>query len=102
MSGQDSQICEICGKPCGYDDNKAYYDPGYICGVCKANLIKRFSAVFGLEGSSDEYGIQVKWREAIAILGKLKRDESMRISYFVTDKEMWEKTVERPISVLEA
>ena len=99
--GQDSQVCEICKTPCGYDDDKAYYDPGYICGRCKFNLIKRFSAVFGIEGSSDEYGISVRWREAVIILGKLKRDEAMRISYYVTDKEIWQRTTEVGTSVLE-
>lgn len=103
MGSQDSQVCEKCGKPCGYDDRKAYFDPGYLCRQCKRNLLKRFAAVFGLNGtSSDEWGTQVSWRDVDRMLSKLCRDEAMRITYYVTDKELWEKTTQVPTSVLEA
>lgn len=99
MSNADSQICEKCGRPCGYDDGKGYYDPGYICRQCKYNLIKRFASVFGLEGaSSDDWGLQISWRDADRILSKLRRDERMRISYYVSDKELYQRTSDSPSS----
>ena len=41
MSNQDNQFCEKCKRPCGYDDAKGHFDPGYLCGECKKNMMKR-------------------------------------------------------------
>ena len=95
---QDTEKCAKCGKLCGYDDNKGvWYGGGLaICGQCKGNLISRFCAFFGIEGvSSDIYGVTVEWQEMDRILSKIKRDDSMRVSYLITDKEMYCRTVQQ-------
>jgi hypothetical protein len=90
---QDSEVCVKCGTPCGYDDDKAYFNPGYICGRCKGNLVSKFVAFFGLDGvSSDTNTIDIDWRDADKILSHIKRDSSMRISYITTDKDLYERT----------
>ncbi len=95
---QDSQRCPKCRKPSGYDDEKGFWPGGNlrICGKCKHNLITRFCVFFGLEGvSSTDMGLEIEWHEVDRILGRIKKDYAMRVSYLVTDKERWEKEVKR-------
>ena len=99
---QDNEKCAKCGKPCGYDDDKGYWDGECLalCGQCRNNLISRFSAFFGLDGCScDYYGLDIEWVDVDKILSHIKKDELYRVSYIVTDKELYErtKTVETPI-----
>lgn len=92
---QDSEVWAKCGRPCGYDDDKAYFDPGVICGQCKHNLQMRFYAFFGMDGSSyDFYGLDVSWRDVDRILAKIKRDYAMRVTCLVTNKELYERKVD--------
>lgn len=93
--GQDSQTCPKCGVCSGYDEDKGYWPGGdkRICGQCKRNLISRFCAFFGLDGvPSTEMGLELEWWEVNRILTNIQRDSAKRVSYIVTDKEMWEKT----------
>jgi len=91
---QDSQICEECKKPCGYDDDKILLDPGYMCSQCAGNLMNRFWAFFGISGGSwDEFAIEVDWKDVVRILNNIKRDYDMRVSYIITDKDLYEKTI---------
>ncbi|KKN50772.1 hypothetical protein LCGC14_0629420 [marine sediment metagenome] len=105
---QDDVTCAKCDKPCGYDDSKAIWFGSdrrgdyhaAICGQCKMNLISRFSAFFGLEGSSsDEYGLDIEWHQVAKILSAIKQDYAMRLSYLVPDRELYErtKTISTPI-----
>ena len=107
---QDNITCAKCDKPCGYDDGKAIWFGAdrkgdyhaAICGQCKTNLISRFSAFFGLEGSSsDDYNLEIEWHDVSRILSMIKRDHAMRIAYIVTDKELYERTKATPVSVME-
>ena len=101
---QDTETCAKCGKLCGYDNGKGYWDESNkgICGQCIQNLISRFSAFFGLDGASwDSSGIIVEWKDMDKILSNIKRDEAMRISYIVTDKTHYLRTKTTPVSVLE-
>lgn len=97
---QDDEKCAKCGKSCGYDDNKGHWD-GWnlaICSQCKRNLINKFCAFFGLKSaSSDDYGLTVDWEDADKILNKIKVDYAMRISYLVTDKELYERHQTLPV-----
>ncbi len=97
---QDNQVCEKCKKKCGYDDGKVYFDPGYLCGQCRGNLANRFCSFFGLTGGSyGDLGLEVAWREVDKILGSVKRDDAMRLSYIVTDKEMYNRTKTTPTPI---
>ena len=99
---QDSQKCVKCGNLCGYDDTKGYWLGGNmaICGRCKGNLINRFTAFFGIDGSSSENtGLIVEWPDVDRILSHIQRDVAMRVSYVVTDKALYEKTIVSPTPV---
>ena len=99
---QDNEKCVKCGKLCGYDDEKGYWPGGdlAICGQCKRNLKERFSAFFGLVGcSSESYGMTVEWSDMDKILSHIKRDEVWRVSYIVTDKDLYQRTRTIPVSV---
>ncbi len=92
---QDNIKCVKCGRDCGYDDDKGRWEGINlaICGQCKGNLISRFCAFFGLDGcSSDEYGLDVEWNDIDKILSNIKSDYCMRISYIVTDRDLYNRT----------
>lgn len=105
---QDDVTCAKCDKPCGYDDragiwfgsDRASGKHAKICEQCKLNLMRRFSAFFGLNPSSNEYGLDVEWHEADRIMGDIKHDANRCISYITTDKELYERTKTTPISIL--
>ncbi len=101
---QDDVKCAICSILCGYDDEKGYWEGGNlaICGRCKTNLISKFGAFFGLEGtSSDNYGITVTWQEMNNIMQKVKIDYTMSIKYIVTDKEYFERVEKHYVPIVE-
>ena len=102
---QDNVKCAKCGESCGYDDDKGYWPGGdlALCGQCRQNLISRFSAFLGLEGvSSTSYGLVVEWQDVDKILSRIQRDYCMRVSYIVTDKELYLRTKTEPVSILES
>ena len=101
---QDSETCALCGKLCGYDNGKGYWDESNkgICEQCIGNLISRFCAFFGIDpGGWEKYGMVLEWDDVDKILSNIKRDEVMRISYIVTDKTHYLRTKTTPVSVLE-
>lgn len=107
---QDDVTCARCDKPCGYDDGKGIWFGNdrkgdyhaAICSQCWRNMASRFCAFFGLDGcSSDDYGLDIQWHEVDEILSKIKYDLDMRISYVVTDKELYERTKTSPTNILE-
>ena len=107
---QDNVTCAKCDKLCGYDDGAGIWfgsdreaggKHAKICEQCKLNLMRRFSAFFGLNPSSDEYGLDVEWHEADRIMGSIKREANRCIVYITTDKELYEQTKTNPVSILE-
>lgn len=101
---QETETCGKCGELCGYDDSKGYWNETNksLCSLCKKNLTSRFKAFFGLDGcSSDHVGLEIEWNDADRILEQVKRDYEMRISYIVTDKELYERTAQIPTPIME-
>lgn len=101
---QDTETCGKCGELCGYDDGKGYWNETNksLCSRCKGNLINRFTVFFGLDGCSyDHMGLEIEWNDVDRILERVKRDYEMRISYIVTDRELYERTVKIPTPVLD-
>ena len=99
---QDNEKCAKCGKSCGYDDGKGHWDGVdlAICGQCRLNLVNRFCAFFGIDGCSyTDYGLEVEWGDIDKILSHIQRDECMRISYIITDKDTYERTKTAPILI---
>ena len=99
---QDDRTCAICDERCGYDNEARIWDGrdrkgdyhSRICGRCVGNLMSRFCAFFGIEGMSwDQFGAEIEWDDMKRILDGVKRDCTMRISYIVTDKELYEREV---------
>lgn len=100
---QDDEKCSQCGKLCGYDNNKGYWE-GHnlaICHQCKENLMSRFGAFFGVEVSSDSYGLDIEWGDVHRILSNIRRDEAYLVSYIVTDKELYDRTKTLATSIVE-
>lgn len=91
---QDNEVCCKCGIKCGYDDHKGHYNSKFLCGNCRQNLASRFAAFFGIDGcSTNEWGFEVEWGDIDKILSNIKRDEVYRVSYIVTDKECYLRTL---------
>jgi len=107
--GQDNITCAKCDRLCGYDAKKAVWwgidrkgdKHAAICGQCKSNIVSRFCAFFGVESvSPEESGLCLEWDDVDNILSKIKRDYTMKVSYIITDKELYERTKTLPVSIL--